>query len=251
MIRNSFILLERISELSEKKIWQQGIHDWNSFISSDSVKGISPVRKRYYDNKLSEAKKHLLDQDSKYFSGVLPVSEMWRLYDTFSDDCVFLDIETTGYYGDITVLGMYDGRDTMTLVKHRNLTKENVKDILKRYKMIVTFNGLSFDVPVINRYFDGVVPSVPHLDLRFPLKKLGFTGGLKQIEESVGIKRSAATTGLRGEDAIHLWQEYMSTGDADALDLLVEYNTEDVLNLKPLANFVFSSMKRRLSENFR
>ncbi|MBU2561004.1 MAG: ribonuclease H-like domain-containing protein [Nanoarchaeota archaeon] len=250
MIRSSFIFLDRISHNTEKRLWQQGITDWNAFLDAKSIPRLSPARKGYHDRNLKEAKARLADHDSSYFKGRLPSSEAWRLYDHFSDDCLFLDIETTGYYGDITVVGMYDGREVMTLVRDRSLTKENMRDILSRYKMLVTFNGLSFDVPVINRYFNGVMPDIPHLDLRFPLAKLGFTGGLKRIEERMGIRRSEETQGLSGEDAVRLWRNHMR-GDPRALDILVEYNTEDIVNLKPLAGFVFDEMKKRMMEQFR
>ena len=250
MIRSSFIFLERISHNTEMKLWNNGITDWNAFLEKGCVPGLSPIRKNYYDKQLCEAKKQLMDYNSSYFKGKLPNSETWRLYDFFSDDCLFLDIETTGYYGDITVIGMYDGREVMTLVKNQGLTKENLKDIVSRYKMLVTFNGLSFDVPVINRYFNKVIPDVPHLDLRFPLAKLGFTGGLKRIEERMNIKRSDGTKGLAGEDAVHLWNDYVKNGNKESLNLLVEYNTEDIINLKPLAGFVFDSMKKRMMQNF-
>jgi len=251
MIRNSFIFLERISHKTEAKFWQNGITDWNIFLTSKKISGLSPIRKNYYNKQLIAAKKNLVDYNSCYFKDKLPVSEVWRLYDFFSDDCVFIDIETSGSYGDITVIGMYDGVNVMTLVKNQSLTKKNLRDVLSRYKMIVSFNGIPFDVPAINRYFNSVVPEVPHLDLRFPLAKLGFTGGLKKIEKNLGILRDANTQGLCGEDAINLWQEYTKTGNMDALNLLVEYNTEDVVNLKPLARFVFDEMKKKMVEQFK
>ncbi|MBW2997664.1 ribonuclease H-like domain-containing protein [Candidatus Woesearchaeota archaeon] len=251
MIRNSFIFLERISHNTEKRLWQSSITDWNAFLDADKIAGISQARKGHYNRKLAEAKKSLMHNDSSYFTKRLPRSEAWRLYDFFSDDCLFLDIETTGYYGDITVIGMYDGNDVMTLVKDQGLAKHNLKDILSRYKMLVTFNGLSFDVPVINRYFNGVVPDIPHLDLRFPLARLGFTGGLKKIEERLKIRRSDNTEGLSGEDAVHLWRDYTKNGNKESLNLLVEYNTEDIVNLKPLADFVFKGMKKSMLEHMR
>ena len=251
MIRNSFIFLERISHTMEKRFWQGSIRDWNAFIDAKKVPGLSPVRKNYYSRKLAEAKRHLKDHDSSYFADRLPNSETWRLYDHFSDDCLFLDIETTGYYGDITVIGMYDGNDVMTLVKGQGLSKHNLKRILSNYKMLVTFNGKSFDVPVINRYFNNVVPDIPHLDLRFPLARLGFTGGLKKIEEALNIRRSSDTEGMSGEDAVFLWHDYIRTGNIDSLNLLVEYNTEDIVNLKPLAGFVFDEMREKILKSMR
>ncbi|MFH1064630.1 MAG: ribonuclease H-like domain-containing protein [Candidatus Woesearchaeota archaeon] len=250
MIRSSFIFLERISHKMEQKLWQAGIIDWKSFIEAKEVPGISLKRKQYYCRKLQEARKHLMDHDSGYFAGRLPSSEAWRLYEHFSDDCVFLDIETGGYYGDITVVGMYDGNEMMTLVKGKGLDKHNMKMILSRYKLLVTFNGQSFDVPVINRYFNTIVPQIPHLDLRFPLARLGFSGGLKNIEKALGIARSSSVGGMSGDDAVSLWHEYRATGDESYLDSLVEYNSEDAMNLKPLAEFVSSQMRKNFVDAF-
>jgi uncharacterized protein YprB with RNaseH-like and TPR domain len=240
-----------VSANTEKKWWQHGITDWNAFLDANSVPGISQLRKGYYDRQLCEAKQHLAGYNSCYFSDRLPRSEAWRLYDHFRDDCLFLDIETTGYYGDVTVVGAYDGREVMTLVKNRSLNKDNLKRVLSNYKLLVTFNGLSFDVPTLNRCFNSIIPNIPHLDLRFPLRRLGYTGGLKLIEERLNVKRSDATQGLSGIDAVRLWNSYIKKGDQDALNLLVEYNTEDILNLKPLAEFVFNGMKTDMMQHFK
>ncbi len=249
MIHNSFIFLERIGPITEQNLWSQGISDWNSFLDSRIVKGFSVVRKKYYDKRLIEAKKAVRDYDSSFFIS-FPPSEVWRTYDFFRDDALFLDIETSGYYGDITVLGCYDGDRTFTLVKDRSLTKRNLQQLFLGKKLIVTFNGASFDLPVIDRYFPGILPDVPHLDLRFPLARLGLSGGLKQIEKDVGISRSAIVDGMRGEDAVALWHDYLLTGNPDSLDRIVAYNEEDVLNLRPLADFVFKSLSRRLKSSF-
>ncbi|MFC1741572.1 ribonuclease H-like domain-containing protein [Nanoarchaeota archaeon] len=251
MITNSFIFLERISHTTEANIWQQGIKDWTGFNDAEQVKGISTKRKGYFVRKLAEARAHLNNNDSSYFAGRFPKSEIWRLYNRFRDECLFLDIETSGYYGDITVIGMYDGEQMMTMVKNRNLDKNMLKSILKRYRLLVTFNGLSFDVPVINRCFNSIVPGIPHLDLRFPLARLGFNGGLKNIERKLKILRSNDTLSVSGEDAVYLWHDYASNGNNDSLQLLVEYNTEDTVNLKPIADFVYGSMKKQLTEQFR
>jgi uncharacterized protein YprB with RNaseH-like and TPR domain len=243
MIEHSFVFLERISHTTEKRIWQQGVRCWDDFANAKSIQGFSQQRKHYYSRRLAEAGKHLAALDSSYFAARFPKSEIWRMYDRFRQDCLFLDIETTGYYGDITVLGVSDGNDFKALVKGHNLDKDAVKSAFAGKKMIVSFNGLSFDVPVIRRYFGGVVPDIPHLDLRFPLARLGYTGGLKNIEKELGVNRSQDVDGIDGSDAVLLWRKYIRQNDRDALKLLISYNEEDVMNLRPLADFVFSSMK--------
>ncbi len=84
-----------------------------------------------------------------------------------------------------------------------------------------------------------------HIDLRFPLARLGFKGGLKKIEEQFGIERSPRTKGLDGWDAVRLWREY-EEGSNEALEVLLEYNREDIKNLEPLMKFVVGEMSGRL-----
>ncbi|MBI5398977.1 ribonuclease H-like domain-containing protein [Candidatus Woesearchaeota archaeon] len=251
MIQKSFVLLEGVRSRTEHQIWQQGIHSWASFSQTKKITGISPARKSHYDRQLAIARSRLYAMDSSYFTDVLPAGETWRLYDFFHDDCVFLDIETTGYYGDITVIGVYDGNETKTLVKGINLDHGTFARAIEGAKMLVTFNGRSFDVPVINRYFHGSIPSVPHLDLRFALKKLGYDGGLKKIEQSLGIRRRKEVEGMTGEDAVLLWNLYKESGNPGYLDRIVQYNEEDIVNLKPIADFAYRELSKQMQERMR
>ena len=71
-----------------------------------------------------QARRALYNFDSTYFKNILPQSEYYRLYDFFKEDCVFLDIETTGLdskNNDITVIGLFDGINTKTMIKNINL----------------------------------------------------------------------------------------------------------------------------------
>lgn len=244
MIKKSFIFLDKVGAQSERNIWSQGIRSWEQFLGVDQVKGVSNKRKGHYDRKIKTARRELYDYNSEYFTDILPKSETWRLFDFFKDDVVYLDIETSGYYGDITVIGLFDGYDTKTMVKGQNLSKKLLKDAFLGKKLLVTFNGQSFDIPVINRYFKGVIPKIPHLDLRFPLAKLGYSGGLKAIEKKFGIKRPDEISDCSGEDAVYLWQMYNQSGDKKFLNRLVKYNEEDIVNLQPLAKFVSKGMKK-------
>ncbi|PIN86312.1 exonuclease [Candidatus Woesearchaeota archaeon CG10_big_fil_rev_8_21_14_0_10_44_13] len=251
MIRNSFIFLDRISKNAEKRIWQQGIDSWDSFIEAKRIDGISGLRKGHYDRQIDEARRHLYSMNSAYFTNMLTRGETWRLYPFFKEDAVFLDIETTGYYGNITVIGLYDGIDTKMMIKGVNLDKEIIKKELSKYKLIVTFNGSSFDLPVIERYFQGVVPYIPHIDLRHVCSKIGLTGGLKSIERQLNIKRLPELDNVTGEDAAKLWRVFRATGDEYYLNLLLKYNEEDIINLKTIADFAVKGLwrKTRYGEN--
>lgn len=244
MIKSSFIILDKIGKKKEQSIWAQGVKSWEAFTSANNVRGISQRVKQYYDRKLIEAEKELYRQNSEHFTKLLPSSETWRLYEYFKEDAVFLDIETDGMgkYSDITVVGIYDGIETRTMVRGINLDMNILRKELEKHKLIVTFNGLCFDIPFIEKRYRNVIPKIPHMDLRFCCARLGMNYGLKQVEKKLGISRRHQE--LSGADALTLWDLYKRTGNKDYLQELVEYNEEDIINLKAIANHASNELKK-------
>ena len=250
MIRNSFIFLERIGDRLERDIWRQGIYNWDEFLKRKSIRGISKLKKLYYDRKITKARKNLYYNNSYYFTDILPNTETWRLYNYFKEEAVFLDIETTGLsdYSYLTLIGLFDGQYTKTMIRGINFNVKSLKEELRKYKLIITFNGASFDLPYINKRFPDLVPDIiPHWDLRFSCCKIGLSGGLKNIEKALGIRRGKIVKDMNGGDAILLWRKYQATGDEYYLKLLVEYNEEDIINLKQIAEHVYEELKRNYS----
>lgn len=249
MITNSFIFLEHIDSKTEENIWKQGIKDWNEFHKRENIKGISDKRKLYYDRKLSEAAKALFDYNSTFFNNLFPPKEAWRLYDHFRDDAVFLDIEvsSSGEKGFITVIGLFDGINTKVMIKDINLDIKALKEELKKYKLIITFNGNVFDLPFIKKRYPDLLPNIPCIDLRFLCNSLGLKGGLKDIELTLGLGReNEIIRRIKGGDALLLWKMFKGSGDEDYLKLLVEYNEEDVISLKPIMEYVYKKKKAKL-----
>lgn len=243
MIRNSFIFLEKVNQRTERNIKDQGIKDWQSFLKAENIKGISKKRKLYFDRKIKEAQKALYTFDSYYFIGKLAGTETWRLYEFLKDETLFLDLEIANKRGDINVIGMYDGVDTKVMVKGFNLDLKRLKKELKKYKLIVTFNGSVHDIPIMQKYFS-IIPRIPHIDLRFLCARLGLKGSLKDIEPRINIKRPR---NLRGSP-VDLWRAYHASGDKEYLQLLIQYNEEDTINLKPLMEYCYKKLK---DEHFR
>ncbi|MAF34868.1 exonuclease [Candidatus Woesearchaeota archaeon] len=240
MIKNTFLFLEGIGREKERKLWQQGIHEWNDFMDAPSIQGLHPTRKQAFDVQLQQAKDKLWAGNMDYFFDKLPLAEHWRLWEHCKDEAVFLDIETGEREG-ITVVGLYDGRDCKTFIRGQTLDKKTLLAELNKYAVLVSFNGTSFDIPVLQRYF-GITLTHPHIDLRTVCGRVGLKGGLKEIEKRLGITRRKEVENLRGGHADQLWNMWQASGDKEWLDRLVMYNEEDVLNLETLAQKVIPQL---------
>ena len=245
MIRNTYIILPKVGLKKELIIREQGINDWEDFLKKE-VKGISKKSKAFYDRKILEAKKELYEGNSAYFTDKILSTETWRLYNFFKDETIFLDIETsssTSMDSYITIVGLFDGIDTKIMVKGVNLNPTALKNELKKYKLIVTFNGSSFDLPYLNKKFPGIIPEIPHIDLRHLCNKVGLKGGLKEIEKQLNIIReNQIIERMYGGDPIKLWRMFRATGDRYYLELLVEYNEEDIINLKKITEHCITKL---------
>jgi hypothetical protein len=145
---------------------------------------------------------------------------------------LYLDVETT-YQGKLTVIGLHhDAIGTVQLVGEQ-ITRENLEAALPMAICVYTFNGDRFDLPIITRQL-GVDLSHRYrsVDLMKLCQRAKLYGGLKAVEERLGITRRH--TGITGKDAVALWYTYEKTGDGEALQKLLDYNVEDVENLKTL-----------------
>ena len=138
----------------------------------------------------------------------------------------------------VTMIGVYDGSRTRTYVKGEDL-QEFAEDI-GQYQLLVTYNGAGFDLPFLQRRFPGIRFDHLHIDLCPALHRLGYKGGLKRIEERLGLAAAPEHGGLSGWDAVRLWHEYQR-GSQEALALLTAYNTEDIVNLETLLEFRVSA----------
>jgi uncharacterized protein YprB with RNaseH-like and TPR domain len=246
MIRNTFSLINGIGEKLERRIWRSGMLTWDDFLGSNSVDFISPERKDFFDETLSDALGHLESGDSSFFNRALKSREQWRLFDAFRDETAYLDIESNGLPagagGYPTVVGIYDGHDYKVFVRGENLSIRNLMRELSGYKYLVTFYGAVFDIPFLQRSLPGFRLNIPHFDLCFGARRIGLAGGLKKIEEALGIERDVDTTGMNGYDAVLLWMK-MRKGSTEARDLLVRYNREDTVNLKRVADVVYRGLR--------
>ncbi|MGE0707268.1 MAG: ribonuclease H-like domain-containing protein [Planctomycetota bacterium] len=174
---------------------------------------------------------------------MLRPAEQWRLFPELRDHARYLDIETLGLALEdpITLVGISDGAYTSVLVRGRDLCPLRLAEELAGARMLVTFNGISFDLPRLRRAFPGLPWDLPHLDLAVAGRAVGLRGGLKAIERRLGWRRPGGE--LDGAEAVRLWQAYLA-GDRAALPRLVRYCRADVGTLHSLAEVVVSRLAR-------
>ncbi|NJN19557.1 MAG: ribonuclease H-like domain-containing protein [Oscillochloris sp.] len=141
----------------------------------------------------------------------------------------YLDIETS-FAQSISVIGIYRPDCGGIQLVGGGVSDLNLYEALAEVTTIVTFNGSSFDLPHIKRrLMADLRAEFAHRDLLHDCRRLGLRGGLKVVEQRLGIARTSA--GLSGRDAPLLWDRYEQHGDKTALDTLLVYNYEDVYNL--------------------
>ena len=146
----------------------------------------------------------------------------------------YLDIETT-YDMEISVIGIHIPGKPVFHLMGGDVTDVNLANALEGVDTIVTFYGTRFDLPIIRKTIGiDLTDMVEHRDLLTECRKRGIKGGLKRIEVLFGIPRVAEM--VDGAMAPYLWQRYLEMGDETALDELLAYNREDVVNLEILEN---------------
>jgi uncharacterized protein YprB with RNaseH-like and TPR domain len=244
MLKRTFIHLPGVGPRREAQIWRQGLSTWEDFLAAQRIRGLSRERLGWLKEELERSLAHLAD--AAYFAGRLSAGEHWRLFRHFRPKTAYLDIETTGTVWPglwVTVVGLYDGRNLHQFVQGYNL--EEFPQTLREFDLLVTFNGTQFDLPVLEAYFPQLSLPPAHVDLRFLMARLGFKGGLKKIEPRFGIRRPEEVDGMDGYMAVLLWERYQR-GDQGALDLLLTYNREDVVNLEVLMDAAFRMERERL-----
>ena len=231
MLTNTFCHIPGIGETTERGLWAAGVTSWDAAVQRASGRPSRPLRESWTRHIQDSIRNHK-ERNIGYFAEKLPSNQQWRLYRDFRDACAFIDIETTGLClsGEITTAVLYDGRSVRCYVNGKNL--DELPRDLKDYPLLVTYNGKTFDVPFIERYFGIRLPQA-HIDLRYPLRSLGLKGGLKSCERQLGMHRPGMEE-VDGFVAVLLWNEYRNKKNIKALETLLAYNFRDTVTLHAL-----------------
>ena len=237
-----------IGEKLERKLWSDGVLTWDEFIDSSDITFISAQKKAVFDNALAAALNALDHADAGYFAHTIKRRDHWRLFDIFKEESACLDIETNGFMpgsgGVVTLIGIYDGFDYKCFIRNENLTAGNLMEEISRFKYLITFYGAGFDIPYLLRAMPALKFDIPHFDVCFGTRRLGFRGGLKKLESELGIARDEMVKDMDGYDAVKLW-EYVQRGSSEAMELLKLYNREDTVNLYAIAEFVYQQLRHQ------
>ncbi|WP_058259354.1 ribonuclease H-like domain-containing protein [Fenollaria timonensis] len=165
----------------------------------------------------------------------------------YDEEAVFLDIETTGLspmrsfiyliglvFIDLKKVTMHI---TQLIAEDRDEEEEILKlmkERLKGYKTVVTYNGNSFDLPFIAKRAEryGIEPiAMDSFDMYEKLRLHKDTlklDGLKQknIEKKLGITREDR---YNGGECISFYKDYVKNKNQESFDRFVLHNYDDLL----------------------
>ncbi len=178
-----------------------------------------------------------------------------------AEQFLFFDIETTGLTPSTYVFlcGMMYLRGGSFVIEQafaRDYSEElamliYVRDVLGRFPVLVTYNGVSFDVPFVKtRLAVGRIDfggPREHVDLLFPARQRFRSVlpncRLETIERHLrGVEREGDIPGSEIPDAYH---EFVRTGDARKIKRILHHNRMDLLAMAALFNHLASD--RRLA----
>ena len=240
MLESTFIHCPGVGIKKEQLLWEQGALNWSLFLQGEGRKALNSSFDQQAEIRVRESCERLENEDYAWFSKLLPAREQWRAWSSFRHRVAFLDIETTGGFSsdDLTVIGVYNGREVRQYVKGQNLG--DFPEDIEYAALLVTFFGTGFDLPFLRRAYGIHFPQI-HIDLCYLLKRLGYSGGLKNVEKRLGIQREDDILGMDGMDAIRLWNEWQR-GNRRSGDLLLEYNRADIMGLETLMGIAWPLM---------
>ena len=169
------------------------------------------------------------------------------------EKCLFLDTETTGLSGGAGTLAFLvgaawvEGDELVTeqyiLGDHSDEPEMLVRlgELLKRFDTAVTFNGRTFDMPLLETRYTlcrlrDHWRALDQLDLLYPARRVWKlrlqSCRLSNLEERVlGVRRE---NDLPGSEAPERFFRYLQTGDFSLLEEVIDHNLQDVVTLAVL-----------------
>ena len=217
--------------------------------------GDSFVRENYFpqDYRCGEVELFQIFQSSAKTISSLARDDRLKKIDI--NKTVFLDTETTGLAGGagtyifLVGVGYFEG-DQFCVRQYfmRDFNEERallsaVNELLSKYEAIVSYNGKTFDVPLIQSRFimSGMKLNLEdpgHFDLLYPARRLWKRRlencSLSTVERDIlGVIRENDVPGYLVPE---IYFRYLKTKDARALKQVFEHNLQDILSLVALVS---------------
>lgn len=217
--------------------------------------GDSFIRENYFprDYKCGEVELFQIFQSSAKTISNLARDD--RLKEIDINKTVFLDTETTGLAGGagtyifLVGVGYFEGdRFCVRQYFMRDFNEERallsaLNDLLTNFKAVVTYNGKTFDLPLMkSRYImSGMKMSLEdpyHFDLLYPARRLWKRRlencSLSTVERDIlGVIRDDDVPGYLIPE---IYFRYLRTKDARAIKQVFEHNLQDILSLVALVS---------------
>jgi uncharacterized protein YprB with RNaseH-like and TPR domain len=217
--------------------------------------GDSFMRENYfpYDYRCGEVELFQIFQSSAKTISSLARDD--RLKEIDINKTVFLDTETTGLAGGagtyVFLVGVgYFERDQFCVRQYfmRDYNEERallsaLNDLLANFKAVVTYNGKTFDLPLMeSRYImSGMKMSLEdpcHFDLLYPARRLWKrrleSCSLSTVERE--ILKVSRDDDVPGHLIPEIYFRYLRTKDARAIKQVFEHNLQDILSLVALVS---------------
>lgn len=198
------------------------------------------------------------------FSLVAEAAKAGSIGNSELSSLLFLDTETTGLAGGTGTLAFnvglgYFSDDGFVLKQYiiRDPTEEaamllELANLMERFEGLVTFNGKSFDMPLLKaRYVLNRLPvpfeSMAHLDLLHLARKLWKnrlqSRALQDLEQQIlEIPRTADE--VPGWMIPEIYFNYLRTGNAEPLKGVVYHNGMDIVSLAALFLYISDSFEQ-------
>ena len=177
----------------------------------------------------------------------------------FDEDCIFFDIETTGFSpatSSIYLIGCLRKQgETLLIDQFFAESKEDEQEVLEQfmsllhqYKTIISFNGIGFDIPFIKAKcttygIEEHLKDFTYIDIFKLISNIKFLLKLpnykqKTVENFLDIQRDDK---FSGGELINVYDDYVKTHASEAEELLLLHNFEDVtgmLDLMPVLSYL-------------
>jgi uncharacterized protein YprB with RNaseH-like and TPR domain len=181
--------------------------------------------------------------------------DLRKFFEVDCEEALFIDLETCGLISSpIFLVGlMHFENDDFSLEQlfARDYTEEKpllayLEDLMKRFKLIVSFNGKAFDYPYLmergflyNIRFD---PYFPHFDIlsesRRRWKEYLPDCKLKTIEQN--ILRRRRINDIPGNEIPDVYHEFVRTGNFTRIKSILNHNLLDLVTMGELVLYMFT-----------